>query len=135
MTAYIVIMTSYFQLPVGGRHLTDVLARLVRRERGQTFTSVPEMEVINSIKERHAFVPTGTDFSDKRRIVCSLMLCYVTEAGVTSQAKKEEIILPDGKSIELDKELSSCTDPIFSPSVVGSASPGLPQLIKQCLER
>nr|CAB3219841.1 actin [Phallusia mammillata] len=102
-------------LPVGGRHLTDMLARIVQREKGETFTSVSEMEIINSIKERYASVPK--------------------DSSVTSQPSEQEILLPDGKVITLDKELSSCVEPLFSPTNVGSTCPGLPQIIKQAVER
>jgi len=47
------------QLPVGGRHITNYLARLAQREKGASFTSVAEMEIINDIKERFAAVTTG----------------------------------------------------------------------------
>jgi len=36
--------------------VTEYLTRLSQRERGHTFTSVAEMEIINTIKERFAKV-------------------------------------------------------------------------------
>ncbi|CAK8688420.1 unnamed protein product [Clavelina lepadiformis] len=100
------------ELPVGGRHITEYLARLVQRERGVNFTSVPEMEIINGFKESHASVQTGR----------------ASTVGV------EDYNLPDGRVIELGKELTHCTEPLFNPGLVGKSSLGLTQLVKQTLE-
>ena len=43
--------------------------------------------------------------------------------------------LPDGRVIELGKELTHCAEPLFNPGLVGKSSLGLTQLVKQTLER
>ena len=46
----------------------------------------------------------------------------------------EEIRLPDGQKITIASELVDCSEILFKPSLVGSSSPGLHQLIKESIE-
>jgi len=37
--------------------------------------------------------------------------------------------------VELGKELAVCAEPLFDPSLVGSACPGIPKLLSETVER
>merc|ERR1712136_447810 len=86
-----------------------------QREQGFTFSNVPEVEFVNSVKESKAWV---NDDCERGHLV----------------VEAEEIRLPGGQKITLASELVDCSEILFKPSLVGSSSPGLHQLIKESIE-
>nr|XP_026696111.1 actin isoform X2 [Ciona intestinalis] len=102
------------ELDVGGRHVTEYLARLANTERGCNLVTTPEVEVVNSIKEEFAFLRTAD--SDK-------------------QAIDKEFELPDGRTIKLGDELTRCGEVLFNPGVVTSQEQGLPQLVSNTINK
>ena len=47
----------------------------------------------------------------------------------------KEYELPDGRVVELGDEMKRCTEPLFSPGLVGNSSLGIPSLVQHTLER
>nr|XP_002125479.1 actin isoform X1 [Ciona intestinalis] len=109
-----VLTHAVSRLDVGGRHVTEYLARLANTERGCNLVTTPEVEVVNSIKEEFAFLRTAD--SDK-------------------QAIDKEFELPDGRTIKLGDELTRCGEVLFNPGVVTSQEQGLPQLVSNTINK
>lgn len=88
------------RLNLAGRDLTDYLARLLT-ERGYSFTTTAEKEIIKDLKER----------------VCYVTLDYEHETSVHLSEKQYE--LPDGQIIETANECFRCPEALFKPSLLG----------------
>jgi actin, other eukaryote len=96
------------QLPFGGADLTSYLAKLLT-ERGYSFTSQSELEIVRDIKDK---------------------LCYVSEDYDVEMKKNESEIeknyeMPDGQVISLAAERFRCPEALFQPSHLGLEHNGI----------
>ncbi|CAC5424413.1 ACTB_G1 [Mytilus coruscus] len=96
---------------LAGRDLTDCLHRSLN-DRGYSFSSVADREIIRYIKENLCYV--ASDFKKE-------MEKFSTK--VSSLEKKFE--LPDGQVVNIGSERIRCLEPLFQPSIAGIESPGL----------
>jgi len=101
------------RLDLAGRDCTEYMCRILV-ERGYSFVTSAEREIVRDIKER---------------------LCYVTmyydaemeKAEMSSEIEKE-YVLPDGQLITIGSERFRCPEVLFQPNLIGLEQEGIDRL-------
>ena len=101
---------AILRLDLAGRDITEYLTKILT-ERGYSFTTSAEREIVRDIKEKLAFV--SQDFDQD----------MITSATSTAMEKNYE--LPDGQIISVGSERFRCVEALFRPAFVGMESPGI----------